>query len=166
MLSQSTRAFRGVSAKLSGRYTVEIAAGEELMIGVVFFDVGNTLAGRKPDGALKVFQPSSPMLLHVMGSVLGLKLGVISNLPNDLTPEQFRQLLAQAELLPYFDLKGIVTNHDAGADKPDPRIYRFAAERMGAATSDCLYVGEDETEVAGAQAAGMSAILKPFPPRD
>jgi FMN phosphatase YigB (HAD superfamily) len=137
-----------------------------IMIEVVFFDVGNTLAARTPDGVLNVFQPGTPMLLRAMGSVLGLRLGVISNLPRNLTVDEFRHLLSQAELLSYFDPKGIVTNHEAGADKPDSRIYRFAAKQMGTATSNCLYVGEDEAEVTGAQSAGMSAMLKPFPPKD
>jgi len=136
------------------------------MIKAVFFDVGNTLASRKPNGSLEVFQPSTPKLLTVMGSVLGLRLGVISNLPDELTSADLRRLLAEAGLLTYFDPGGIVTNHDAGADKPKPRIYQFAADQMNIAISDCLYIGEDQAEVAGAQAAGMCAILKPFPPRD
>lgn len=135
------------------------------MIEVVFFDIGNTLAARAPDGSLKVFQPGTLKLLEVMRSVLGLRLGVITNLPNDVTSAQIREMLSAAKLLSYFDLRGVVTNHDAEADKPDPRIYYFAAERMSVSTSNCLYVGEDSAEVTGAQAAGMGGILKPFPPQ-
>jgi len=41
------------------------------MIRVVFFDIGNTLAARAPDGTLKVFEPGSTILLRAMKSVLG-----------------------------------------------------------------------------------------------
>lgn len=100
-----------------------------------------------------------------MKSVLGLRLGAIGNLPPDLTSSDFPHLLARAGLMTYFDPEGVVTNHDAGVDKPNKRIYELAANKMKAAVNDCLYIGEDVDEVAGAQAAGMSAILKPFPPQ-
>ena len=65
-------------------------------------------------------------------------------------------MLAAAGLLPPLDGNAIVTSRDAGADKPAPQIYRFAAGQVGLPIGQCLYVGEDAGEVAGAQAAGMA----------
>lgn len=51
---------------------------------------------------------------------------------------------------------GAVAAHDAGAPKPDPRIYRYLVEVSGLAPQEILHVGDDpENDVAGARAAGM-----------
>lgn len=141
----------------------DVNAGGKAMIQAVFFDVGNTLASRKKDGSLDVL-PGTTNLLDVMRNVLNLRLGVISNVPDDMTTEALKRLLSDAKLLAYFDPNIIVTSKDAGADKPGPRIYAYAAERANLSPASCAYVGENAKEVDGAQAAGMSGILKPFPP--
>lgn len=47
-----------------------------------------------------------------------------------------------------------------GFIKPDPRIYRRACERLGAAAEDCLYVGDGgNRELTGAARVGMRAVL-------
>jgi len=44
--------------------------------------------------------------------------------------------------------------------KPDPGIYRHAAERLGVAPADCLFVGDGGShEHEGARAAGMRTVL-------
>ena len=43
-----------------------------------------------------------------------------------------------------------------------PQIYQFAARQVGLPIEQCLYIGEDPAEVAGAQAAGMAGVLKPL----
>lgn len=48
----------------------------------------------------------------------------------------------------------------AGLMKPDMRVYRLVAERLGVETSDCLFVGDGASdELAGAAAAGMRPVL-------
>jgi putative hydrolase of the HAD superfamily len=42
--------------------------------------------------------------------------------------------------------------------KPDPRIYRIAAERLEVETGDCLFVDDQPGFVEGARAAGMDAV--------
>ncbi|MCZ7438727.1 HAD family hydrolase [Micromonospora sp. WMMC241] len=43
--------------------------------------------------------------------------------------------------------------------KPDPAIYRLAAERLGVAPGDCVYVGDGaDGELAGAAAVGMTVL--------
>ena len=44
--------------------------------------------------------------------------------------------------------------------KPDPRIYRLAAERLGVEPRDCLYVGDGiGRELPGAAEVGMTAVM-------
>jgi FMN phosphatase YigB (HAD superfamily) len=134
-------------------------------LAVVFFDIGNTLGALNAAGQLEPFEPGSRMLLSVLRGVLGLRIGIITNLPPEISHQKVQQLLDAAGLLGFLDPAGLITNHDAGADKPDVAIYLFAAQRLGVPVSRCLFVGEDPDEVAGARQAGMAAILKPFPPQ-
>ena len=47
-----------------------------------------------------------------------------------------------------------------GLMKPDARIYRLAAERLGVPSSECLFVGDGASdELPGAEAIGMRAVL-------
>jgi HAD superfamily hydrolase (TIGR01549 family) len=131
----------------------------------VFFDVGGTL-GRvvaTPGGLRLEPFASSPALLETMRSTLGLRVGVLSNIPDGMTTQEFRALLDRAGLLIALDARAVVTSRDAGASKPDPRIFTYAAERVGIFVGQCLYVGEDPTEVEGARKAGMAGLVKPVP---
>jgi FMN phosphatase YigB (HAD superfamily) len=129
----------------------------------VFFDIGNTLGALNAVGDLVPFEPGTRALLSVMRGVLGLRLGVITNLPASMSHDDIKKLLNNAGLLQFLDTKGLITNKDAHADKPDPEIYKFAASSLGEPIDCCLYIGENAAEVAGALKAGMAAILKPFP---
>lgn len=132
-------------------------------ITAVFFDIGGTLGNRDASGRLVPFGDSVALLRSVRDA-LGLRVGVITNLPDTLTDDQIRQMLRDAGLLPFLDPDGLITNHAAKADKPDPRIYQFAAGRLGLPVESCLYVGEDGDEVDGVVAAGMAGVRKPLTP--
>ena len=99
-----------------------------------------------------------------MQQTLGLRLGIISNVPPDMSTDDVRAMLRSAGLLAFFDNAAIVTSRDAGANKPDPKIYEYAAQRIGVPLDQCLYVGEEPDQVTGAQEAGMAGLLKPVPP--
>jgi N-acetyl-D-muramate 6-phosphate phosphatase len=45
------------------------------------------------------------------------------------------------------------------ARKPDPLPLRVAAERIGVAAADCVYVGDDERDIVAARAAGMPSVV-------
>lgn len=53
----------------------------------------------------------------------------------------------------------IVISSEEGIVKPDPRIYRLVAERLGLAPGECLLIDDSLANVAGARSAGMHAIL-------
>jgi putative hydrolase of the HAD superfamily len=53
----------------------------------------------------------------------------------------------------------IVYSHEVGALKPDARIYHLACELLGVQPHETVLVDDDESNVAGARAIGMNAIL-------
>ena len=129
----------------------------------VFFDIGNTLGTVSADSEGYKLTPfdTSSALLRCFRDTLGLKLGIITNIPPEMTGDMVRRLLATAGLLAFLDDGAIVTSRDAGTSKPDARIYLYAARRVGLPIGQCLYVGEDPQEVVGAHQAGMVGLLKP-----
>lgn len=83
----------------------------------------------------------------------GYRLGVISNADG-----RAEQALDAVGLRPHFEL--VIDSGLVGIDKPDPRIFHLAAERMGVQPHEAVYVGDIyEIDVQGARAAGMQAIL-------
>jgi len=149
--------------------------GQSLPLKAIFFDARDTLGEVDKPGHLVPFRPTTERLLEAVQAI-GLKIGVITNLPPDISAAQGRQMVTSAQLSQdpatgtiktigdFIPAANIVTNHDAGFDKPDPRIYAAAAAKLGVKTSEALFVGENLIECLGAQSAGMRTELKPYPP--
>ncbi len=88
-----------------------------------------------------------------LGALAGFRLGVITN--GDGT--QQRAKLAAIGLGESFEV--VIASGDAGFAKPDPRIFRLAASRLGLAPGECLLIGDNpDTDIAGALGAGMRAV--------
>jgi hemerythrin-like domain-containing protein len=145
-------------------------------VEVIFFDVRDTLGEVDHPGHLVPYRPTTERLLRAVRDSVGVRIGVITNLPADVSADQGRRMVLEATLAEgadghatirigdFLDPAGLIVNHEVGFDKPDPRIYRFAAEKLGVPIERCLYCGENLIEVLGARAAGMQAQLKPAPP--
>ena len=145
-------------------------------IEVVFFDIRDTLGEVDRPGHLEPYRPSTEKLLSAMRDVVGLRIGVITNLPDNVSADQGRKMLEDAVLSTdsktkkkvtikdFIDPKGIIINHDAGINKPDPEIFKYAARQMGVPVERCLFCGENLIEVMAAKTAGMQTQLKPVPP--
>lgn len=136
----------------------------EKPIEVIFFDIRDTLGEVDRPGHLVVYRPSTEKLLDSMKNVVGVRIGVITNLPQGVTAQDGRKMLEEAGITAYLDEKGLVINHEAGASKPSAKIYQFAAQQVGVPVDRCMYVSENLIEVIGAEAAGMKTLLKPCPP--
>lgn len=105
---------------------------------------------------------AEPDVWHVFEDVLptletlasrGVKLGVISN-----WDERLRPLLARLGLAKYFS--SIVVSCEAGAAKPDPRIFRRATAELAVAPVELLHVGDSLiTDVRGAGSIGANGVL-------
>lgn len=82
----------------------------------------------------------------------GVATGVVSNFDRRLPG-----LLAGLELLPLLDT--VVLPSDAGAMKPDPRIFTLALERLAVPAAHSVFVGDQAVpDIEGARAAGLRAV--------
>lgn len=83
----------------------------------------------------------------------GYLLGCVSNANGTV-----RSLLETAGLAGH--LRCVVDSAIERVEKPSPRIFHIAAERLGVAPAACLYVGDFlSVDVEGARGAGMEAVL-------
>ena len=78
--------------------------------------------------------------------------GIVTNKPEYLACEILPQLGWETRC-------AVLIGGDTLAEKkPHPLPLRVAAERMGFAVGDCVYVGDDERDIQAARAAGMPSI--------
>ena len=83
----------------------------------------------------------------------GYLVGLITNGTHAL---QYKKL-AMTGLAYVFD--EVVVSGDTDWEKPDREIFRFAAERLGVAPDECVYVGDNrKNDVDGAKGAGMYTV--------
>jgi putative hydrolase of the HAD superfamily len=83
----------------------------------------------------------------------GLRLAVVANWDVSL-----HDVLARLGFSGRFEVE--VTAASVGVAKPDPKPFRAALDRLGVDPSRCVHVGDDPvTDIAGARAAGLSALL-------
>ena len=102
-------------------------------------------------GAWEVFDDVVPVLRAL--KEIGAKLGVVSNWDSRLRP-----LLDSLGLARWFD--AIAVSCEEGMEKPDPRLFLRALERLGGTPDRALHVGDvPELDEAGARAAGIASVL-------
>jgi HAD superfamily hydrolase (TIGR01509 family) len=82
----------------------------------------------------------------------GYRTGLLSNFGDNA-----RRLWAEVyPFIDYFD--GVTISAEVGIMKPDPRIYRLAAESLGVEPEESLFVDDFIQNVEGARRAGMQAL--------
>ncbi len=86
----------------------------------------------------------------------GTRLAVATNKPSELTVA----LLERLELAPLFD--HAVAPEDVARPKPAPDMLELLLQRTGVTADDAVMVGDMETDVDSAHAAGMAAVLCRF----
>jgi HAD superfamily hydrolase (TIGR01509 family) len=122
--------------------------------------VGEAIRGRHEAGRLwvRALAGTREMLDDLRAA--GLKLAVVSNADGRVA-----SYLEAAGLADAFEF--IIDSGVVGIEKPDPRIFHMACEKLGVAPSDAVYVGDTyEVDVLGARAAGMEAIYLTAESRD
>lgn len=83
----------------------------------------------------------------------GARVAVISN-----SDGHVRAILARLGLVGGLDF--VLDSSEVGVEKPDPRIFRLAAERAGVRPEEAAYVGDlYSVDVLGARAAGLRPVL-------
>lgn len=86
----------------------------------------------------------------------GLAMGVVSQ--NFNSSEKLRDDMRGLGIDEFFDV--VVTSEESGYDKPDPRLYLHASERIGLSPAELCHIGNDyDRDVAGARGAGILPIL-------
>ena len=82
----------------------------------------------------------------------GIPTGLLSN---SLGPGGY-DIYAGYDLAAQFDV--VVISHLVGLRKPERPIYELAAEKMGLAPADCVFVDDTRGNVQAARAVGMAAV--------
>jgi putative hydrolase of the HAD superfamily len=112
------------------------------------------LLGTEPEGLVEGLfaglQPEEPMIEAVRRvGESGLPTGLISNSwVMDHYTDEIRTLFDQ-----------VVISAEVGMHKPQPEIFLLAAERLGVAPRQCVFVDDLRENCAGAESVGMTAVL-------
>jgi phosphoglycolate phosphatase len=101
-----------------------------------------------------LFEGGDEMLLDIERR--GLAWGIVTNKPGWLT----EPLLEEIGL--HTRARAVVSGDTLAHRKPHPLPLLHAAEKMGVAPGECVYVGDAERDMQAAQAAGMYALIAGF----
>ncbi|MET7426766.1 HAD family hydrolase [Dactylosporangium sp. NPDC005555] len=104
--------------------------------------------------ARRVLEAVHPATLDALDGLraAGARLALVSNATSEAA-----EAWPACALASRFDVA--VFSSVLGVGKPDPRIYLAAADALGAAPTDCVYVGDGaDGELAGAAAVGMRVV--------
>jgi bacterial leucyl aminopeptidase len=135
-------------------------------IGSIFFDVGDTLATASfPTGGSNLVLTVLPGVIAVLKKLRdrSIRLGVISNTPDNFTTAMMAQSLKNAGLFDFFLPELLIYSSVVGLKKDSVMIFCFAADRAGFANdrNKCIFVGENITERNFAKEAGFSVFETP-----
>jgi FMN phosphatase YigB (HAD superfamily) len=132
-------------------------SGEEgahaMAIGIVFFDLGNTLVVT----ASRSWLPGAKILLNNLRQK-GFRLGIISNTQGLTTRAAILNMLPTDFDLAAFEAILTLFSSEVGKEKPQKAIFEEAVARAGKPADQCLYCSEDIVETLMAQQAGLRSI--------
>ena len=87
----------------------------------------------------------------------GLKLGIVSN--TFVSADSLEKHMEQVGILEFFEPR--LYSYEFDFRKPDPRIFRLAAERIGESPENIMFVGDRiNTDIKPALKNGMQAVMK------
>ena len=140
------------------RYT-----GQLDYVGSLRYIVGK-LGGKSPESTIKILAERrqsaftahlrciEPDILDMLNEITtsGIRLGLISNTDGSEVLDW-----AKSPLSDFFEVTTF--SHAVGMVKPAPHIYQHACENLGVAPSDCIFIGDGNSdELRGAARVGMS----------
>ncbi len=79
-------------------------------------------------------------------------LSIISNMPKEI----LEYINENQSMLSYFD--ETIYSCEVKQNKPNPRIYELALERIGLPTNKCLFVDDSKANISAAQKIGINTI--------
>ncbi len=81
------------------------------------------------------------------------RVGLVSDADNDMA----YGILYKLKFLQYLDT--VVTSEEVGVNKPNPKIFLIAAERLGVRPENTAMIGDSWKDIEGSKKAGMKAVL-------
>ena len=106
------------------------------------------------DGIMRENIRNQPLVEYVTElRTKGYKVGLLSNVGAG-GMDRFFSFDERQDL---FD--AVILSGEVGIAKPNPVIFEMMAERLGLRTGDCVMIDDAEVNCAGADAAGMQAII-------
>ncbi|MFV2067610.1 MAG: HAD family hydrolase [Pirellulales bacterium] len=126
-----------------------------------FYEAFCNETGARPDlhalieAASAIFDINTRVLpILIQLEAAGHRLGILSN----TNPSHWNYCTRYFGVVPdTFDT--VILSYEVGAMKPDPTIFRVAADRAGVAPEAIFFVDDREENVAGARAFGFDAVL-------
>jgi len=122
------------------------------------------------DALLEKFESVFPATIAPFGDAIPLlvalrKDGVLTGVVSNGRGKFQRAKLASSGLLALLDV--VVISEEAGFKKPDPRIFHIALDSLHCAAEEVMFVGDsEETDIRGAKAVGMIAVLRRYSDED
>ena len=128
------------------RYTVRKLGGEPPENAI------ETLAERRYSAGAAHLRRIEPEILDMLNEITssGIRLGLISNTEGSPVLDW-----ANSPLSDFFEVT--IFSNEVGMVKPDSDIYQHACKNLGVAPSDCIFIGDGNSdELRGAARVGMS----------
>ncbi len=137
------------ASDISGRTDAGLISHEEAVRATA------ALAGITPEEFTKrVFTnvPNEPLFNYIRELKNNYKIGVLSNAGGNWLSDMFTP-----DQIALFDVVNL--SYESGFVKPDRRAYILVAERLGVKPEECIFVDDIESQLRGASATGMKAVL-------
>ena len=84
-----------------------------------------------------------------------LKIGVLTDLATGMPDEMAIRCVSALNSR----IDSLLTSYGVGYRKPNPLGYRSLAAKLGVDAEDCVYIGDEDKDIAGANSAGMVSVL-------
>ena len=110
-----------------------------------------TLTERRQSAFTAHLRCIEPDILDMLNEITtsGIRIGLISNTDGSEVLDWINSPLA-----PFFEVP--IFSHAVGMAKPNPHIYQHACKNLGVAPSDCIFIGDGNSdELRGAAQVGM-----------
>ncbi len=96
--------------------------------------------------------PNEELFAYIRKLKANYKLGLLSNAAGNYLGQIFTD-----EQLGFFD--AVCLSFECGFIKPQPQAFETMAQRLGVPVEACVFIDDQEHNVDGARAVGMSAVL-------
>lgn len=122
------------------------------MVGQTWTELSDLVKAVRGDAPSEVIRPE---FLETIAAARakGVRLAVLSNELDLFYGSEFR------EKLPFFkEFEVIVDATYTGLLKPDPRAYRIVLDKLDLAPGDCVFVDDQNRNIAGAEKVGLRTV--------